>query len=258
MFATTTQENNTWTGLTSLSDQARVLVEYAAKALNLENPRIAVIHNTAVGQSDIAKAVESQSKKHGWTNIVERSRVSGESDIKATARTLHAQGTDVVFFFGVGGDLWSFTQQMQALDWSPYMLLPGSLAGRFVLDMPPVLQRRIFLSYPTLPGDRTRAGLTAFENLRNRHGLVRRHNVAQISAYTSAVGLVEGLKRAGKQLNRAKLVTALEGLYRFESGLTPAISYAANRRIGVLGAHIVAVDLKQKQFKPVGQWIELK
>ena len=241
-----------------LSDQARVLVEYAARALKFENPRIAVIHSTSAGHSEIAKAVAAQCKKHGWTNIAERAQAPGEFDFKATARALHAQGTDVVFFFGSGGELWSIAQQMPSLDWKPYVLLPGSLAGRFVFDLPAVLQGRILLSYPSLPGDRTRAGLTAFEDLRKRHGLVKRHNVAQISAYTASVVLVEGLKRAGKQLNRAKLVTALEGLYRFESGLTPAISYSANRRIGVLGAHIVAVDLKQKQFKPVGQWIELK
>ena len=47
--------------------------------------------------------------------------------------------------------------------------------------------------------------------------------------------LVHVLELSGKDLSREKLVTTLEGLYEFETGLMPKITFGPNRRIGVLG-----------------------
>jgi hypothetical protein len=68
--------------------------------------------------------------------------------------------------------------------------------------------------------------------------------------------LIEGLKRAGKDVSREKLIQALEGLHEYSTGLTQAITYGPNRRIGATGAYIVAIDLKQKQFVPVSGWVD--
>ena len=67
--------------------------------------------------------------------------------------------------------------------------------------------------------------------------------------------LTEALKKAGKDLSREKLIQVLEGLYEYRTGLTPAISYGPNRRIGAMGAYVVTVDLKAKQFVPASGWI---
>jgi hypothetical protein len=79
----------------------------------------------------------------------------------------------------------------------------------------------------------------------------------QIAAYAAAKLMVEGLRRAGRKLDRFSLVEGLEALYAFETGLTPPLTYGPNRRIGALGAHVVAVDLMQKTYEPVGGWHEL-
>jgi hypothetical protein len=63
------------------------------------------------------------------------------------------------------------------------------------------------------------------------------------------------LKLSGKELSREKLIRSLEGLYDFETGLSPRISYGPNRRIGAFGAYIVGVDPAQKHFIPASKWI---
>jgi hypothetical protein len=67
--------------------------------------------------------------------------------------------------------------------------------------------------------------------------------------------LVEGLKRAGQQLSRDKLIATLEHMYEYETGLTPRLTYGPNRHIGALGAHIVALDLATQQFVAGSAWI---
>ena len=58
----------------------------------------------------------------------------------------------------------------------------------------------------------------------------------------STVG--EALTRAGKDLSRETLISKLETLYEYDTGLTPRITFGPNRRIGATGAHIVALDAK--------------
>ena len=38
-------------------------------------------------------------------------------------------------------------------------------------------------------------------------------------------------------------------------GLTPALTFGPNRRIGAMGAYIVSVDLKEKKFVAASGWI---
>jgi len=68
--------------------------------------------------------------------------------------------------------------------------------------------------------------------------------------------LVEGLKRVGREVRREKLIEALEGLYAFQTGLIPPLTYGPNRRVGILGASVVAVDLAAQRLVPANAWIE--
>ena len=70
--------------------------------------------------------------------------------------------------------------------------------------------------------------------------------------------LIEGLRDAGKTLTREKLVESLEELYRFDTGVTPPLTYGPNRRVGARGAHIMQVDLGKKSNTAVGDWREVK
>jgi hypothetical protein len=57
-------------------------------------------------------------------------------------------------------------------------------------------------------------------------------------------------------LSREKLITALEGLYDFETGLTPRITFGPNRRVGAAGASILKIDTEKKEFAPAGGWVK--
>jgi ABC-type branched-subunit amino acid transport system substrate-binding protein len=125
------------------------------------------------------------------------------------------------------------------------------------MDAPASFSHKIFLSFPTTPADQTPEGTRAFSALAAKYQLPARHVAAQLSVFAAAQILVEGLKRAGKDLSREKLITALEALYDFRTGVTPAITYGPNRRIGAMGAHIVSIDLEKKEFVPVSAWVNI-
>ncbi len=65
------------------------------------------------------------------------------------------------------------------------------------------------------------------------------------------------MRRAGRELSRSKLVDELEQLYKWDSGLTPLLTFTPNRRVGALGAYVVALDLEGKTFRRVG-WVAVE
>ena len=79
---------------------------------------------------------------------------------------------------------------------------------------------------------------------------------SQLLAFAAAKVFVEALKRAGQDLTREKLITALEGFYDFETGVTPHLTFGPNRRIGATGAYIVGLDAGKKQFVNAGGWVD--
>ena len=135
------------------------------------------------------------------------------------------------------------------------VFLPGTTGAAAVYEAPAGFDGKIFLSFPTAPTDQTEEGLKEFRALAGKYNFSSQYRAAQVSVYSAVKILVEALKRAGKNLSREELIKSLEGLYEYSTGLTPAITYGPNRRIGAMGAYVVTVDLQKKQFLPASGWI---
>jgi len=138
-----------------------------------------------------------------------------------------------------------------AAGWSPNLFFLGTLSGR---DLPPESKNKIFLAFPTVPSDVSSEGLAEFRELQEKYKIAPRHTAAQLSAFAAAKVFVEGLTRAGRDLNREKFISALDTLYDYDTGVTPRLTFGPNRRVGAAGAHIVTFDPAKKEFTPLG-WV---
>lgn len=237
--------------------QARVLVEYASRQLHGREAATAVIHEDEPRWRGLAQAVAEQAAGLGWRPPLPIRHARGQIRAAELARQLKADGIEALFFFGSPEELLALSAEAERLEWTPYLFLPGSLAGKEILNLPAVFQDRVFLAYTSVPSDHLPAAAMEFAALSRGHALGDEYPHAQMSAYAATKLLLQGLKHAGRGLSREKLVVALEKLQDYETGLTPKLSYGPNRRIGALGAHMVAVDLERHEFKAAGEWIEL-
>lgn len=241
-----------------LKEQAQALVDFAASELKLDNPRITVLAPDDEYYGNIRDAIGGQCGKHGWLPPRYLTTAGNIQDPRKVAKKLHREKIDVIFFYAAGG-LKMLVEEAEKIGWQPYIFLPGAMAKREIEDLlklPAALDGRVYLSYPTLPSDWTQAGLREIGLLLDKRGISPTHRSARISAYVAAKVLIEGLKRAGRELSREKLRLSLEKIFRYQTGLTPPLSFGVNRRIGALGAHIVTVDMEKHQFKPTGKWVE--
>jgi len=241
--------------LPGLKEQARTLVNFAARKADPQKSRVAIICPDAEFSRQIAKSIEDQGKKLGWGTLTRIYYPREGFNAAQYVTELKQQGIDTVFHLGSGAETGAIFKDAEAAGWSPAVYLLGTLAGRNIIEMIPVkMKDKVFLAFPTIPPDISSAEYSA---LLEKNKLTSTHAAAQASAIAAAMILVHGLELSGKDLSRERLVTTLEGLYEFDTGLMPRITFGPNRRIGVLGAYIVTIDPEKKLFPASAEWISV-
>jgi ABC-type branched-subunit amino acid transport system substrate-binding protein len=241
--------------LSGTDGQFRALVDFAAKKPELKNPGVAVIYPRSEINANVLEAIRDQSKKQGWSAPQNYDYVAGQFDAAGAVSKLNQANRTVVFFLGGSDEAMSLMKEAEKVNWFPSIFLASANAGARIVEAPAGFDGKLFLSFPTSPTDQTAEGVKEFLALSGKYQLPPKHLAAQMSAYSAAKILAEALKKAGKDVSREKLIQVLEGFYEYRTGLTPAISYGLNRRIGAMGAYVITVDLKTKQLIPASGWI---
>ena len=175
---------------------------------------------------------------------------------ESTVLSLREDGVGAVLFLGSAAELAQFARRADQAGWQPLLLAPGLLAERNVFELPDSFSSHVLLAYASLPTDYSPEGAADFEQLHEKYGFDYNYSIAQVNAYLAARTLVEGIERAGRNLSRQELVTALESLDEFHPGLGPELTYGEDRRIGSIGVHIVPVDLVEDRFTEPVRWLE--
>src|SRR5215213_5012832 len=241
--------------LSGNAGQARALVSFVTKTPGVKDGGLAVVYRQGGLNSSVLAAIKEQAQKDLLKTPQIYELNAGAFD--AAEFVKQAKQPAAVFFMGSADDLLSFMKEAEKASWFPQILLQGAAVSGNVFDAPSGFEGKIFFTVPMSPVDQTADGLKEFRGLAEKYKLPQKHVAAQVTAYGSAKVLVEALKRVGKDLSREKLIQALEGFYEYQTGLTPAITYGANRRIGAMGAYVVVLDLKEKKFVPVGGWVAI-
>jgi ABC-type branched-subunit amino acid transport system substrate-binding protein/cytochrome c553 len=244
-----------------LAVQARALIHYASRRLELVTPRVAVLYPEKKSLDQVIAAVVQDCKSKGWQAVLKKPFSLTAFDATQSARQLQEAGVDLVIFLGVEGQLRSFLEVAASKGWLPYVLAPGVLSGRLVVDAPRYFEKRLYLAYPTLPRDRKGWAVKELSALMKAHNLQPTHGQAVISTYSAAKILVEAMRLSGRDLDRKKVTAALEKFYQFDTGLTPPITYTPNRRIGAKGAYILGFDPNMRGLGGApgsAEWIDLQ
>jgi ABC-type branched-subunit amino acid transport system substrate-binding protein len=242
--------------LPGLKEQARALAIFAAKKTDVANSRVAIVSPDVEFNRGIVASVEEQTKKLSWKSVATTYYVQDGFTGSRYAAELKEKGIDTLFFLGSGVEASALLKNAEAVGWTPSIYMLGTLVGRNIGDAVTIKTKdKIFLAFPTIPADVSAAGAAEYSALLQKNKLGSGHAAAQASAMAAAKILVHALELCGKDLSRERLITTLEGLYEYETGLMPKISFGPNRRIGALGAYVVTIDPEKKLFPASLEWI---
>lgn len=198
-----------------------------------------------------------QQERHPELEIIEVDAIIAAGHLKSLLTELRQKQLDVIYLLVSPPTQAQFFKLAAAIDWWPYVLIPGSQMSGDLFNSPLQFDQRIFLAMPNLPLDYKQAGLTRYRRLQESHQVTSQYRNSQLLAIASASLLTEGLTKIGREMEQQKLVAMVEGLYRYDTELTQAISYGPNRRLGASGAYIVTIDLINKTIRPTSDWLEI-
>lgn len=257
--------------ISGLKEQARALVNFAAAKPELKKSPAAIIYLDDSLSTASASAAEEQARKLGW-NGVSKSVQSG-ADFRAAeiVNDLKQKGAQAVFVFGRSATIKSLIEQSIQFGFAPTFFTTNASAGAdSYAGLTPAFKDKFFLSFPTTPADIRAAD--EYRALQTKYQLPAKHLAAQLTTLAAAKVFVEALKRVDansklEALNskavppssiagqRQKLIEALEGLKDFETGFSPRVTFARDRRIGAPGAYMVTFNPETKQLVPASGWI---
>ena len=242
--------------LPGLKEQARALANFAAKKTDVKTSRVAIVSPDAEFNRAIAASVAEQAKKLNWKSVATTYYGQDGFDASKSVAELKEKGIDTVFFLGSGTEASALLKNADVPGWTPSIYMLGTLVGRNIGDAVTMKTKdKVFLAFPTVPADVSAGGAAEYTALLQKNKLSSTHAAAQASAMAAAKILVHALELSGKDLSRERLITSLEGLYEYETGLMPKITFGPNRRIGALGAYVVTIDPEKKLFPASLEWI---
>ncbi|ACB36143.1 Extracellular ligand-binding receptor [Leptothrix cholodnii SP-6] len=251
--------------LPGVPELAQLLLQHAARELQLAQRPIALWHpDTAQGRAT-AQSLEVAARRAGWVKVVSgpfpARGAARDAAHDAVATTLRSRGVAAVLVLGAGADLASLTAAAERIGWAPQLLVPGPLASRDILGLPASFRDHVTLAYPSAPAQQQAGAMREFMRLLEAAPALpggpgrsdaRAYQPTLVSAYAAGLLLVEGLKRSGRELSRRKLLATLESVQSFDTGLLPPLSFNADRRIGAAGGYLVGVDLDAHSLRPLG------
>ncbi len=214
-----------------------------------------VIVGPEPGLGDAATAIVEHAETLGWppARVVEWSQPAA-SDLPS--QLLSSPGP--IFLLTGGEHQAEFFRAAAATGWYPRVFLPGSLLAASTFEAPAGFSDRISVAFPVHPAGQNSGKHLEYRSLAAEYALPAAHRSAQLTTLAAVEVLVEGLRRAGRDLSRSRLIHRLETLNEFDNGLTPWVTYGPNRRVGVLGAYVATVDLEHRTVAPGFEWVKVR
>ena len=242
--------------LASVKDQARVMVDFLAESLKGPANRLGILYAKDPSGEKGSEGAREQAGKLGLRVASELSFVPGAFDAAGASRRLGSDRVDAVLYFGGPSEALAFARGASGEMGDTPFLAPATMVGDALRAAPPGFLRRVYLAAPLAPPDEGTREMADFRRIREKYSVGDRHRSFQLLAYAGAVLLEEGLRRSGKGVTREKLVGAIGTAWKLQTGVTPPLTYNANRRTGAPGAAIVRVDPGTGRLVTVAEWRE--
>ncbi len=215
-------------GILPLSSEiGESMVDFAVNKLGAK--RVAIFfQNDQFGKDQRDGAVEAL-KRHGLQPAAEASYVPSDVDVSAQAVAIKQAEPDAVILGVIPKHGALFIKEAQRLGWKPKFVGHNTVADPVVLDLAGAeTLEGVYVNLMTAADSMdTPAVKTANETLKKYYPQTKPGYYPYLGM-AGGIIIVEAIKRAGQDLTRARLISALESLGRFEPGVLPPIEWSAS------------------------------
>ena len=240
-------------------DEVKILFNYIVNVLKLKEPRIALVRadteHGKVGSKTFREQLEAYGLKPAGEEVIAPGAIEASSQVLSLMR---AKATHIILHT-TEGNAATFFREAKRFKYSPMSLgtkyacaedvirIVGDAAENYVAT-------NSFSSwYDDSPGMfKMREISLKYHGKENKYMRYRHYT----QGWCQAIIVVEGLKRAGKNLTRSDLVKGLESIKGLDmGGLMANATYSPTKHQGTEYCRIYKTDVKNARFVPITDYV---
>lgn len=193
--------------------------------------RFAIIYQSDALGSSVLEGAKQTLAKHRVTSVAIASVPRDATDVSAAVQAIRAADPQVVILgmsFGVSPIVVHYAASQ---GWKPLFATTPRGGDPYIKMLGKEAEGTIF-SQAVPPVERTDLpSIALYHKLSRRYFPKSKPNLIGLEGFAYAMVLVEGIKRAGNQLDRKKLVDAIEGMQDVDLGFGPALHLHYSKRL---------------------------
>ncbi|EHJ46552.1 Extracellular ligand-binding receptor [Solidesulfovibrio carbinoliphilus subsp. oakridgensis] len=240
----------------SYYQETAAAVDHMARDLGID--RVAVFYQYDAYGFDGLKGTEMALRSHGLAPVARGSYIRGTMDVEEGLGRILEAGPKAIVMIGTYGPCAKaiglarargykglfYAVSFVGADEIARLLGPGDDTPLLVSQVVPLPGRPE--SGPVLPG------VTEYAELLGRYFPGERPNLVGLEGFINAKVLVEGLRRAGRNLTRERFLDAVEAIADFDVGIASPVSFDKTRHQGLERVYFTRLD--HGEFHMVTDW----
>jgi branched-chain amino acid transport system substrate-binding protein len=241
-----------FSGMTLYDRQAKMMIDYLAGQRKYRT--FGVLYQDDEYGKAFLTAFEKDLGRHNLKLAASESVKRGATDVSAQIAKLQAARPQVTFLVLTPGPGAQALKERQTIGWTDtVMVSSGPLTDERYLALAADAAEGVEgLSLWPDPLTSELPGVKAYRAAMQKYLGKNEPNRYSLSGYFAAMLFTEGARRAGKNLTRESLVTALEGIKGWDSGILPPITIGPDHETQRQGFW---VRVEQGRFKQLTDWL---
>jgi branched-chain amino acid transport system substrate-binding protein len=241
-----------FSGMTLYDRQARMMIDYLVGERKLRS-FAALYQDDEYGKAFLT-AFEKDLGRHRLKLVSAEPVKRGATDVSAQIARLRAAKPAVVFLVLTPGPGAQALKERQKIGWTDTLMVSsGPLTDERYLALAGSAAEGVEgLSLWPDPLTSMLPGVVAYREAMQKHFGKNEPNRYSLSGYFAAMLFTEGARRAGRTLTRESLVTALESVKGWESGILPPVSIGPDHETQKQGFW---VRVEKGRFRQLTDWL---
>lgn len=241
----------------SYSNQIEVLIDYVINDLKVKTPKTGIVHWPVEWAKEGAKASKDRLKAYGVDPVGEIELPMGAVDASSQVLSMKRAGAEYVIIFTLAPGVINFIKTAEKFDYFPTYLTFTWCADDSILKAVGKAAKNYYAGSMFGVWNDDSQGGKEMREIAQKYGSSPRLPTLYIQGYTITAILVEGLRRAGKNVNVEKFVDALETLKDFDcGGMLSPMTYTPTIHKPSDYSKIVKADSERMVLVPVTGWVK--
>ncbi len=186
--------------------------------------KIGVIYQDDAFGVTVLEGVKKALAKHGSAPVAQGSFARNTLDVDRGIEMVKAAAPDAVVMVGPYAPIAEIVKKGRAAGWNPVYVTVSFVGTEAFIKAAGKAGEGTVITQVVPPVNRTDLPTVAlYQKALKKSSPEAQPNFVSLEGFVDAMVLVEGLKRAGRDLTREKLVDAIEAIQDFDMGLGPQL-----------------------------------